>query len=264
MALLSSGRVTAGDVQAEFVAQSATHSGVTDGQAIILAGLIKLGYNSAVLVNDNTGAVELLQKVSAPAAVAGAQLYANVNGNLSAVRASGLAGQLPAIQVDAPGIPYTTALGPADLTKSWPVPAGDGVTGTTYTIDTHITIETGTAAETFTIGADINGTRIPLATLGAAFNGSAPNTTYDIPVRMRLIVNAAGASTPQITLAAGLGDTSANRLATNSANLAGSSVSATWNPASANTFAVYGVWGAAGGGPQNATAYTSEFRCSGP
>lgn len=201
-----------------------------------------------------------------------ASLYGNTSGQLILSGRAGillskvnLAAYPPWTLTDAPGTPYTTALGPADLTKTWLVAGGDGVAGTIYTLETHVTIETGTTAETFTIGADLNsGTRIPLATLGAAFNGGAASTTYDIPVRIRLIVDAAGTDTPQITLAGPLGDTAANRLATNSANLAGSSVTGSWPKASDNTIAVYGLWGAAGGGPQNAQAYYSEFTRSGP
>lgn len=174
---------------------------------------------------------------------------------------SGLTGAIPAIQVDG----STNAVGDTatagDITTAWSVPAGDGVAGSSYVIRALATVTIGqTTAETLTIGADLNsGTLIPLATLGSSFNSSTLSATYDIPLELTLDVDAVTASTPQIYLSGPLGDTGANRLATNSANMSGHSNTATWVKSNANTLAIYAQWGGAGGSVQNIQTIKSKF-----
>ena len=178
----------------------------------------------------------------------------------------GVQGTIPIVQTDI----STNAVGntgtAGDITTAWTVPASDGAAGVTYTIKALASVETGaTNTETLTIGADIDaGTLVPLATLGAAFNGSALSTAYDIPLELVLMVDAVGVSTPQIYLNGPLGDTSANRLATNSANMSGHSNTATWTKTSAHTLAVYAQWGAAGGTGQNIQTIASRLYREGP
>jgi hypothetical protein len=189
-----------------------------------------------------------------------------VGGLLTGDLASGLSGGIPVTLIDTstPTVGNTGTAG--DITTAWSVPAHDGDNVAKYVIETHLTFTTGaTSAQAITIGADINaGTLVPLATLGAAFNGSALSTTYDVPVRLTLVSKAGGAtSTPQITLSGPLGDTSSNRLSVNSANMAGHSNTATWNPGVTNTLAVYVQWAGAGGVGQLAGTLWSEFIRSG-
>jgi hypothetical protein len=194
-----------------------------------------------------------------------------VGGLLTGDLASGLSGGIPVTLIDTstPTVGNTGTAG--DITATWSVPAHDGDNVAKYVIETHLTFTTGaTSAQAITIGADINnaisggGTLVPLATLGAAFNGSALSTTYDVPIRLTLVSTAGGAtSTPQITLSGPLGDTSSNRLSVNSANMAGHSNTAAWNPANLNTLAVYVQWAAAGGVGQLAGTLWSEFIRSG-
>jgi hypothetical protein len=105
---------------------------------------------------------------------------------------------------------------------------------------------------------------VPLATLGASFNGSALSATYDIPLELTVTVNSIGANAPQITLSGPLGNTSANRLATNSANLAGHSDTQRWNPSDENTLALYAAWGGTGGSIQRIETLSSRLTRSGP
>ena len=152
-----------------------------------------------------------------------------------------------------------------DITTAWPIPGGDAVTGTTYTIKALLTVTTGqTTIETLTVGADIGGVKTPLATLGAAFNGGALATTYAVPLELMMTVDAVTAGTPEVYLNAPLGDTSANRLATNSANLQGFSHAASFAAASGGTFAAYAQWGGAGGSQQLAQTISSRLYREGP
>jgi hypothetical protein len=122
-----------------------------------------------------------------------------------------------------------------------------------------------TTAETLTIGADIDaGTLVPLATLGAVFNGSTLSATYDIPLTLTLDVDAVGTDTPQIWLDGPIGNTSANRLSVNSANMSGNSNAAAWAKANAHTLAIYAQWGGAGGSVQVIKTIKSKFYREGP
>jgi hypothetical protein len=199
-------------------------------------------------------------------ASAAAFLTATATGGLSVENESGLTGGIPAVQADG----STNAVGntsiAGDITTAWSVPAGDGVAGTSYVIRALATLTIGqTAAETLTIGADIDaGTLVPLATLGSSFNGSTLSATYDIPLELTLDVDAVGADTPQIYLNGPLGNTSANRLATNSANMSGHSNAASWTKAGAHTLAIYAKWGGAGGSVQTIQTIKSKFYREGP
>jgi hypothetical protein len=186
--------------------------------------------------------------------------------SVTATLASTLSGGIPVTQLDRSSNSVLNTATAGDITATWTVPAGDGANGAKYTIETHVVATTGpTTIETLTLGADLNGgTLVPLATLGTAFNGGALSTTYEIPVRLHLIANATGGGTqPEIVLSASLGDSSANRLSTNSANMSGRSDGSTWNTASPNTIALYAKWGGAGGSGQSASTLWSEFTRSG-
>jgi hypothetical protein len=160
----------------------------------------------------------------------------------------GFQGTLPIIQVDTSTNSVGNTGTAGDITTSWPVPASDGVKGVTYTIKALALMQIGqTTAETLTLGVDIGGTQTPLATLGASFNGSTLSATYDIPLELSLMVDAVGANTPQVWLSGPLGNTSANRLSVNSANMSGHSNATTFTKTSANTLAIYAQWGGAGG-----------------
>ena len=195
-----------------------------------------------------------------PAPSSGFRFYANGNGTPNAVLTSGLAGNIPLVQIDVSphNVGNTAAAG--DLTETWTVNANDGVQGTCYKIQTFAQMVTGaTAAETLTIGVDLNGVKTPLSTLGASFNGSALSTDYDIPIELVMEVNSNGSDAPRITLSGPLGDTSANRLSTNSANMSGHSDVLSWNPGLNNTIAVFAQWGGAGGAGQNISTVSSRF-----
>jgi hypothetical protein len=224
-------------------------------------------YTGALQITSNVSAAfYIAPAIAAPAAIAGnVQYYGNANGIPAAVTETGLTGTLPVVQVDVstngPGNTATAGV----LSKPWLVPANDGVKGTAYTIKARAGIGTGaTTIETLTIGAEINSTLVPLATLGVAFNGGALSTAYDIPLELVLIVDAVGTGTPEIYLNGPLGDTSANRAATNSANMSGHSITAAWNKAAANTLAIYAQWGGAGGAGQTAQTLSSRFYREGP
>jgi hypothetical protein len=173
----------------------------------------------------------------------------------------GFQGTLPIGKIDI----STNAVGntgtAGDITTAWAVPASDGQAGTTYTIRALATMTMGqTTAETLTLGADIDaGTLVPLATLGAVFNGSTLSATYDIPLELVLMVDAVSSNTPQIYLSGPLGNTSANRLSVNSANMAGNSNTATWTKTGAHTLAVYAQWGGTGGSVQTIQTIASRF-----
>lgn len=190
-----------------------------------------------------------------------------VAGVLRATRdASSFAGYVPLVQVDGTTSSVGNTATAGDITAAWTVPASDGVAGTSYVIRALATLTIGqTTAETLTIGADIDaGTLIPLATLGAAFNGSTLSATYDIPLTLTLDVDAVSANTPQIWLDGPLGNTSANRLSVNSANMSGNSNTATWTKTSAHTLAIYAQWGGAGGSVQVIKTIKSKFYREGP
>lgn len=208
--------------------------------------------DSAGMTIDSSGAITLQPGGSAGAA--------------DQVLSSGLSGGIPATQLDRTALSVGNSVTATDLTTAWTIPAHDGDNGARYMLETFITATTGaTAAETLTIGLDLNaGTLIPLATLGASFNGSALSTTYDIPVRLSVVPGAgATAADAQISLSAMVGDTSANRLATNSAVMTGHSNTTAWDTTTVKTVAVYAVWGGTGGTGQSASAQWSEFTRSG-
>lgn len=268
-AQLYSGRVAGGDVAASVAVRSATESGISTGQAIIDAGQVQLGLNSTLVINDlaNQESANLSVALSAApiAPASGVSLYANSTGHAAAVSATGLAGSLPQVQVDiSTNGPGNTAAA-TDITKSWSIPANDAAAGTTYTIKCLLTVTTGqTTIETLTIGADIAGTKTALATLGTAFNGGALSTVYAIPLELVMIVDAVTAGTPEVYLNAPLGDTSANRLSTNSVNLQGFTHAASFAKASGGTFAAYVQWGGAGGSVQLAQTISSRLYREGP
>lgn len=198
---------------------------------------------------------------SLPAAPSsGFRFYADANGVPSAVLTSGLAGGVPLVQVDVgPHNAGNTAVA-ADITRTWVVNANDGVQGTVYKIQTYAQVQTGqTSIQPLTLGVDLNGVKTPLATLGVAFNGGALSTSYDIPIELVMEVNSNGSDAPRITLNAPLSDISANRLATNTANMGGHSDVLSWNPGLNNTLAVYAQWGGAGGSVQNIATVSSRF-----
>lgn len=152
-----------------------------------------------------------------------------------------------------------------NITKAWSIPAADALTGTTYTIKALAVANTGqTTAETLTIGANIDGVQTALATLGSAFNGGALNTAYAIPLELVMIVDAVTAGTPEVYLSGPLGDTAANRLATNSANMAGFTHTASFSGSAGGTFAIYAQWGGAGGSDQNVQTIVSRLYREGP
>lgn len=189
----------------------------------------------------------------------------NANGTPQASGASALTGTLPLVQTNIGTHAVGNTLTAGDITASWPVPANDGVAGTSYVIKAFATVAIGpTTVETLTLGVDINGTQTALATLGVAFNGSALSAGYDIPLELALNVDVIGANLPEIVLSGPLGISSANRLATNSANMPGRTTTATFNKANANTIAIYAQWGGAGGAGQNIQTVYSKFYREGP
>jgi len=193
------------------------------------------------------------------------QLFSSSLGTPSAITQNGLSGGLTLVQADISTHAAGNTATAADITKAWTVPANDGQEGTAYTIKCRVAVNTGqTTAETLTLGVDINGTQTAIATLGAAFNSGALNTAYDIPVELTVVVDAVGANTPEIYLNGPLGDTGANRLSTNSANMSGHVNTATFNKANTNTIALYAQWGGAGGSDQTAGTLSSRFYREGP
>jgi len=177
----------------------------------------------------------------------------------------GFFGGLPIVQsnISTNAVGNTGTAG--NITTAWSVPAGDGKVGTSYVIKTFATVVIGaTTEQTLTFGVDINGTKTALATLGAAFNGSTLSAAYDVPLELAVNVDVIGTNTPEIVLSGPLGITSANRLATNSANMPGRSTTAAFNKANLNTIAIYAQWGGAGGTGQNVQTVYSKFYREGP
>lgn len=221
-----------------------------------------------VHVSDSFGAdarMKLLEAIfpnqsSAPAAIASNDVvYADSGNSLHVKRASGLDGTLPAHQIDISTHSIGNVATAADITKTWSIPA-DGNVGTIYEIETFVSFTMGaTATETLTIGVDISGTLTALATLGQTFNSSLLSGVYDLPIRLRVVVDAIALNTPHVTLQGEIAQTSANRLATNSANMSGHSNATTFNKAIANTLAVWAQWGGAGGTGQNVQTLYSEL-----
>lgn len=186
-------------------------------------------------------------------------------GSLIAQSAGGVAGYLPVTAFDISTNSAGNDGSVHNVTTAWSIPAGDAHTGTSYTIRGLLTVTTGqTTIETLTLGVNLGGVQTALATLGTAFNGGALSTTYAVPFELVMVVDAVSAGTPEIYLNAPLGDTSANRLSTNSANLQGFTHTASFSAASGATFALYAQWGGAGGSAQNAQTITSRLYREGP
>lgn len=267
---LFSGKINSGDTQASVAVHSATDSGVTRGQILLLSGKIQLGNSSSLVVNDETNqeAATLTNAlVSGPPSTpgTGVSLYAGATGSLSAVNQQGLAGTLPVVQADQSSNSVGNSGTATDLTKTWTIPANDAVAGTRYVIKTFIGMTIGaTTAESFTIGVDLNGTKTALATLGASFNSSTLGAAYDIPAELAIEVDANGAGTPQIMLNAVIGNTSANRLSANSAVMSGHSNVLTFTKSSSNTVALYVQFAGAGGTGQQASTLWSKLYREGP
>jgi len=192
-------------------------------------------------------------------------LWANAQSNLvlqnnaGSVAAVSWPGLVPATQVDTTTNSVLNVATSGPVTATWSVPANDGVKGTKYVIETDISFTTGpTTIETLTIGIILNGTFTGMATLGTAFNGGALSTNYTCPARLTLVVDDIATNTPHISLDASVSDLSANRLATNSANMGGVANALTWNKTSTNTWAIGVQWGGVGGVGQTASATYSE------
>ena len=188
-------------------------------------------------------------------------------GSVTEALSSGLSGGIPATLLDRTALSAGNDALAHDITATWTIPTPDGSNGAKYTIETFVTATIGpTTAETLTLGLDLDGggALVPLATLGAAFNGGALSVTYGIPVRLILVPGAgSSAANAQIILSGPLGDTSANRLATNSANMAGFSNTTPFSTGFTHSIALYAQWGGAGGAGQSAGANWSEFTRSG-
>ena len=196
---------------------------------------------------------------------AAAAMSANAQGILNIGAASGLSGAVPLTQTDLSTHTAPNDGSVHDVTKTWTIPASDAAAGTIYTLKGHLLVNTGqTTIETLTLGIDLNGTTTALATLGTAFNGGALNTSYDAAFELIITADAEGADTPQVALNATLADLSANRLATNSANMHGHANGLTFTKSSSNTAALYAQWGGAGGSAQNAHTDWSLLRREGP
>lgn len=263
-ALISSG-IASGGQQAEIAAISEA----ADGSSPASVWLVFNGVTPALIATQSQityGGAIALQQLATPANVIGyGLLYSNSNGNPAGETSAGVAGTFPLSQADI-GTHAVGNTGTAgNITKAWPVPAGDGSPGTVYTVKALASLSIGqTTAETLTIGASIGGTLIPLATLGAAFNGSTLSAQYDIPLELVVMVDAGGANIPQIYLNGPLGITSANRLATSSANMSGHNNGSSWVKANPNTLAIYAIWGGAGGSQQNIQTIASRLYREGP
>jgi hypothetical protein len=261
-ALISSG-IANGGQQAEMAAISEA----ADGSSAAAVWAIFNGVTPAMVITQNaltyTGAI-VLQQLATPANVIGSgQWFANANGNPAGQTSAGLAGTVPLSQTDLTTHSVGNTAVAGLITRAWNVPAGDGSGGTAYTIKALASLVIGqTTAETITIGLAINGiggTLVPLATLGAAFNSSTLSAGYDIPIEMTLIVDAAGVNIPQIYSDGPLGITTANRLATSSANMSGHNNGSSFVKGNANTLAIYAQWGGAGGSVQTIGTIASRF-----
>lgn len=189
------------------------------------------------------------------------------SGTVGIFTSASLGGGIPVSQINRSAISVGNSAAATDITNVWTIPAHDADNGAKYVLETFVTATTGaTTAESLTLGVDIDGgfAFVPLATLGAAFNGAALSTTYGIPVRLIIVPGAgASASDAQITLEASVGDTSANRLATNSANMSGFSNTTAYSTGFTHSVALYAQWGGAGGAGQSAGTNWSEFTRSG-
>lgn len=193
----------------------------------------------------------------------GGMLFAPGSGAAVETLPSGLSGTLPVFQLDRTPLSVGNSTTTTDLTNTWDIPAGDAANGAKYTIRGMVKVTSGNAtAETLTVGLDLNSgtTLVPLATLGASFNGSALNTTYAMPFELVIVPGAGNvAADAEIVLLGSLGDTSANRLSANTANMSGYSDTTAFATASDNKVALYVVWGGTGGTGQAAACNWSSF-----
>jgi hypothetical protein len=74
---VNSGQVTASDVQAELGLLSQTDSLITNGQILLTAGETEIGVNNTVIVNDNTGAVNVGRSGTGTITIAGSSAVIN-------------------------------------------------------------------------------------------------------------------------------------------------------------------------------------------
>lgn len=235
-----------------------TNGSLLDPYGNVLPAIMGVDYSGTLAVGSYIGITTPGSLPPAPSS--GFRFYANGNGIPAYVDSSGLAGNIPAVQVDVSNHNVGNTTSPGNLTKVWTVNANDGTTGTVYTIETYAQMVSGqTAVETMTLGVSLNGVNTPLATLGASFNGSALDTFYDVDIKLVMEVNSNGSNAPRITLTAPVSDTSANRLATNTLTMCGHSDILSWNVGQNNTLAVYAVWGGTGGSDQNIATVSSRF-----
>ena len=240
------------------LADSITHAAITGGVVPVFnTGIIQLKTNAAFSTSfDVTTALTE---------------WANAQGTLNIQNIAGSSagvqwpGAVPTSLIDTTTNTVGNVATAGAVTKSWSVPASDGVSGTKYVIEADIKMNSGqTVFETFTIGAIINGTFVALATLGAAFNGSPLNAPFYIPCRLSLVVDDIGTNTPHISLDADLSQTNVNRLSTTTCEMSGVSDTQTWNKTLTNTFAIGVQFGGTGGSLQSALTTASELIRKGP
>lgn len=238
----------------------------TAGSQLNLAGSNIAGLLADTLeVFGVTGAPTLRFSHGTNLAAIAAFVTATANGMLNVLNSAGLSGAVPLVQVDNSTHSVGNTGTAGDITKTWTIPANDGAATTSYVLKAFASLTMGqTSTQTLTIGADIDGTQTPLATLGASFNGSTTSATYDIPLELTVDVDAISLAVPQVSLTGPLGNTSANRLATNSANMSGHSNVTSWDKTVSHTLAIYAQWGGAGGSVQTIATSRSKLYREGP
>lgn len=232
-------------------------------------GILTQNVTGGIFTTFNVQVVQLSSLASEPTTAfvtSASNIWSNNQGTVclrnragASAAQAGWPGAMPASQVDIETLAAGNNTTLTNITKAWPIPANDAVQGTIYEIETYVEVTMGaTATETLTLGVSIDGVNTALATLGATFNGSTVSLSYSIPVRLRLIVDGISISVPFITIDGGIGQTTANRLSTNSAFMPGHTTAASFTKTAAHTVAITVQWGAAGGVGQNAQTRYSE------
>lgn len=265
-AALYSGQATAGDTAAQVVVFGALESGITNGEAEISAGQIIIGTaHNTVVVNDNTGTLDLQNNLgSAPAATgAGSALYSNTNGTLSAIDQTGWAGQPPVIQADATTGTNANLVGATVLSAIFTIPANNLKVGTVFTIEMpyQATME---ATNTLQLGLSIDGSTsfTTSDTISAAIVGAG------IGVRgvMRVILQctSTGVSGKINTFTDGTtGQAGATATFANRGALTGQALNVTFDTTASHTIRINSLWGGSTAG-QTVSGFGSRCIREGP
>jgi hypothetical protein len=200
------------------------------------------------------GSIQFAESTSTPSNKAGfATLFANAAAKMQIVDTSNLVRSAVRSSSAATSLTAGNNTTPTALTQIFSI-APDLAAGDLVEVCTSFNVQMGaTTAETFALGFSLNGgAQITLNTIGAAIVAAGNTFSGWVHLCMR-IITAGSSGNVRLWLEGGISIAGANILASAGSNAAIASTLSTlqtYNTTVANTLALFGTWGGAGGATQ--------------